>query len=169
MNIFEFALQMETEASEVYADLARKVVEKGPKRIFTDLASDHMDRRRSIERMRAACGKSSGLNRQNLEEGAIPWHRQPPGIAMMADVDDEEAYRLALKLEEEEFHCYEELLEHSRAKEAKRILQQITEEEGRLLDQYRELYDFINAPNQYLAWGEFSNLDEYHQFGRDVD
>jgi hypothetical protein len=28
---------------------------------------------------------------------------------------------------------------------------------------------FANAPNQYLAWGEFSNLEEFRQFGREVD
>jgi hypothetical protein len=27
----------------------------------------------------------------------------------------------------------------------------------------------VNAPNQYLAWREFSNLDEFRNFGRDVD
>jgi hypothetical protein len=33
----------------------------------------------------------------------------------------------------------------------------------------QNIYDFVNAPTQYLAWGEFSNLDEFRQFGRDLD
>jgi rubrerythrin len=111
----------------------------------------------------------SGLIRQDLAEEASPWHGLPPGTVLANEVDDEEAYRLALKLEEEEIRCFEELLAHSRARETKKILKQITEEEDRHLDRFRDLYDFINAPNQYLAWGEFSNLQEFHQFGRDVD
>lgn len=169
MNIFEFALLMETEASEFYASLARKISEIGPQRIFDDLASDHAQRRRFIEKLRAACKKTPGLDRPNLTEGASPWHGLPSDPRLMADFNDTEAYRLALKLEEEEIHCFEDLLERSRNGIAAKALRQITEEERRHLDEYRELYDFINAPNQYLAWGEFSNLDEFHQFGRDVD
>lgn len=169
MNIFEFALQMEIEATEFYSGLARKVPEKGPKHIFSELASDHLERRRFIERVRKTYKSMTGLDRRTLAEGASPWHGLPADTGMMTDFDDEEAYRLALKLEEEEIECFKDLLARSKAREAKRILRQITDEEVRHLDQYRDLYDFINAPNQYLAWGEFSNLDEFHQFGRDVD
>jgi len=31
-----------------------------------------------------------------------------------------------------------------------------------------ELYEFVNAPNEYLANAEFGNLDEFHQFGRQI-
>lgn len=31
------------------------------------------------------------------------------------------------------------------------------------------VFDFANAPSEYLAWGEFCNLEEFRQFGRDVD
>lgn len=169
MNIFEFALQMEIEATEFYTGLARKAPEKGPKHIFTELAADHAERRRFIEKVRRTYAARTGLDRRNLTEGASPWHGLPADGGMMADFDDEEAYRLALKLEEEEIDCFKDLLARSKAREAKRVLRKITDEEVRHLDQYRDLYDFINAPNQYLAWGEFSNLDEFHQFGRDVD
>ena len=37
------------------------------------------------------------------------------------------------------------------------------------LNEIEKLYDFANAPNCSLEWGEFSNLDEFHAFGRDVD
>jgi rubrerythrin len=169
MNIFDFALQMEKEATDFYAGLSRQVAGKGPQQIFADLASDHAERRRYLESVRIAFGSTSGLNSQDLEEGVSPWHGLPQETAMAADFDDEAAYRFALKLEEMEARCYEDLLLGSRAREAKSVLRRITEEESRHLERIRDLYDFINAPNQYLAWGEFSNLEEFHQFGRDVD
>jgi rubrerythrin len=169
MNIFDFALQMEKEATEFYTFMARQVRGSGPKQIFFDLASDHVERRRFIEKVKVANGRASGLNRQDLVEGVSPWHGLSPETGTPAEIDDEEAYRLALKLEEEEVHCFEDLLERARARGIRKALEQIAEEEDRHIDRIREVYDFINAPNQYLAWAEFSNLDEFHQFGRDVD
>ena len=79
------------------------------------------------------------------------------------------SYRYALELEEAEVHCYQNMLEKIRAKGMKNLLRTIVEEENRHVEDFRSVYDFINAPNQYLAWGEFSNLAEFHQFGRNVD
>jgi hypothetical protein len=31
------------------------------------------------------------------------------------------------------------------------------------------IYDFVNAPTDDLEWAEFSNLDEFHNFGRYQD
>lgn len=34
---------------------------------------------------------------------------------------------------------------------------------------WKTIFQFVNAPNQSLAWGEFSNVVKFRQFGRDVD
>jgi hypothetical protein len=46
------------------------------------------------------------------------------------------------------------------------LLRRIATEERRELESLRQLFDFVNAPNEFLAWGEFSNLNEFHNFGR---
>ena len=50
-----------------------------------------------------------------------------------------------------------------------RVLLRIAEEEHEHFNILENVFNFVNAPNQYLAWGEFSNLDEFRNFGRDVD
>jgi hypothetical protein len=40
-------------------------------------------------------------------------------------------------------------------------------EARRELESLCKLYDFVAASDEYLARGEFSNLNEFHNFGRD--
>ncbi|MEZ4600396.1 MAG: ferritin family protein [Syntrophotaleaceae bacterium] len=162
MNIFEFALQMEKEAVEFYTHLARQVSDRGPKQIFIDLAMDHVQRRQFIEKVKVS-SQWKDLNDHGVTCG--PWHK---GVRLNGEIDDEAAYRLALEWEEAEMHCFEDLLERARARGIRKALERIAEEEDRRVARLRQIYDFINAPNQYLAWGEFSNLEEFHQFGRDI-
>jgi hypothetical protein len=68
-----------------------------------------------------------------------------------------------------EVHCFQTMLKKTDSGKMKHMLQAIAEEENRHVEDFQSVYDFINAPNQYLAWGEFNNIDEFHQFGRDVD
>jgi rubrerythrin len=81
----------------------------------------------------------------------------------------ESAYRYALELETAEVHCFRNMLEKTDSGKMKHMLQVIAEEENRHVEDFQNVYDFINAPNQYLASSEFSNLDEFHNFGRHVD
>lgn len=64
---------------------------------------------------------------------------------------------------------FSEYVEKTESGKIKPMLQAITEEENWHLEDFQNVYDFINAPNQYLAASEFSNLDEFHNFGRSVD
>jgi rubrerythrin len=78
------------------------------------------------------------------------------------------AYRLALEAEREVLRQLRNaaMTEHRPA--AKKLLAEIARDEQRHVEELEGLYDFANAPNHYLAWGEFSNLGEFHNFGRDM-
>ena len=171
MNLFDFALQMEQEAADFYQKLSRAATDRGYRQFFADLASDHEERLRFIETMRAEDRPMDNSSIQVGEDMCNPWQTVAAGSAMTDDKDRglEEAYRYALELETAEMHCFRDMLASSRSERAKHLLQTIAEEENRRVEDFRNVYDFINAPNQYLAWAEFSNLTEFHQFGRDVD
>ena len=51
----------------------------------------------------------------------------------------------------------------------KKLLLQIAEEEHKHFTILENVYNFVNAPNEQLEWGEFSNLGEFRQYGRDLD
>jgi hypothetical protein len=48
------------------------------------------------------------------------------------------------------------------------LLAQVARDEEQHIAELENLYDFANAPNHYLAWGEFSNLGEFNNFGRGI-
>jgi rubrerythrin len=171
MRLFDFALQMEREAADFYKRLSRASSREGYKRFFADLASDHEERLRYIKSMRSVARSSSEQLRQDFDGVRSPWRTvsQKDALAEEPAGGLEKAYQYALELEAAEIHCYRDMLKKARSGEMKNLVREIVEEENRHFETFREVYDFINAPNQYLASGEFSNLTEFHQFGRDVD
>lgn len=78
------------------------------------------------------------------------------------------AYRLALEAEREVLQQYRSAAQAEANPEVRRLLNKLAKDEQRHVEELESLYDFANAPNHYLAWGEFSNLGDYHNFGRDI-
>lgn len=171
MNLFDFALQMERDAADFYQKLSQAASDRGYRRFFADLASDHEERLRFIEAVRSDDQRTEGASWQVVDEVCSPWRVTPERSAAVEGPDGglAAAYRYALELETAEVHCFRSMLAKTRSRKAKNMLQKIAEEEHRHVEDVRSVYDFINAPNQYLASSEFSNLDEFHQFGRHVD
>jgi hypothetical protein len=42
-----------------------------------------------------------------------------------------------------------------------KILQMLADEERKHLEIMENIYDFVEAPKNYLAWGEFGNLKDF--------
>ncbi len=171
MNLFDFALQMEQDATEFYQKLSRSASELGYRRFFADLASDHKERLRFIQSMTSVEETIEDSSGQIIDEKCSPWRMVSTKSAVKDEPEGglEQAYRDALELETAEIRCYTAMLGKTRSGKTKKMLQVIVDEENRHVEDFQNVYDFINAPNQYLATGEFSNLDEFHQFGRNVD
>jgi hypothetical protein len=81
--------------------------------------------------------------------------------------DDLEAYHYVMRVEAAICRLYEDAARRETNPEVQALLRRIASEERRELESLRKLFDFVNAPNEFLAWGEFSNLNEFHNFGRD--
>jgi rubrerythrin len=82
--------------------------------------------------------------------------------------DDLAAYRYAMKLEADSFRLYEDAAAKEAETEIRGLLLKVAEEERKHFSILENIFHFVNAPNQYLAWGEFSNLEEFRQFGRNT-
>jgi rubrerythrin len=90
---------------------------------------------------------------------------KPAKLAAQGDLD---GYRHAMQLEVESFRLYEDAAHKEKNAEAKALLLRIAAEEHKHFNILENIYAFVNAPSQYLAWGEFSNLEEFKNFGREV-
>ncbi|MFO7830354.1 MAG: ferritin family protein [Desulfuromonadaceae bacterium] len=171
MDVFAFGKKMELDGKEFYEQQARKIGVPGLQNIFRRLAEDeqkHYDIlvRLEQEQSDTSMPESTVLDdAKNVFEDIIFSEKKPSSI----DGGDLEGYRRAMKIEADSFRLYEKAAAEEQNESVRQLLLRIAKEEHRHFNILESVYDFVNAPNQYLAWGEFSNLDEFRNFGRDVD
>lgn len=169
MNIFDFAIKMERDGKAFYEKLASKSTLPGLRTIFSRLAEDeqkHCDTFLALKggEKNLAMADSTALQFSKNVFAALP---KGSGDAVKDDLD---SYRYAMEIEAESFRLYESTAKAEEEDEGtKRLLLKIAAEEHKHFQILENIYSFANAPNQYLAWGEFSNLEEFRNFGRKVD
>lgn len=71
-----------------------------------------------------------------------------------------DGYRYARRIEADSIRLYEDMAKKEGNPDALRLIQKIVEEEQRHYTIMDNLCEFVQAPQNYLAWGEFSNLKE---------
>jgi len=170
MNVFDFAMQMETDAETLYRKLAKDSQVPGIMKIFTDLADDeqrHWQIFRALKQQQppGATADSQALeNAKNIFRELIARKEELPST-----ISNLESYRYALKLEAEGVQLYRDAAKRESSDSVKMLLLSIAEEEEKHFNIVENIFNFINAPNQYLAWAEFSDLGEFQAFGRETD
>lgn len=170
MNVYDFALKMEEDGKAYYEKLASETRQEGLKTIFTRLAEDEQKHYDIFQELKSGTKVPNMPATTVLEDAKNVFETLPQGEAALEGVSgDLEAYRHAIQLEADSFRLYEEAAGKESDPQVKTLLLQIAKEEHKHFNILGNIYQFVNAPNQFLAWGEFSNLDEFHQFGRDVD
>jgi len=170
MNVFDFAMDMEDAGRDYYEKLAGNAILPGLKSIFTSLAED--ERKHFIIFQQLKAGHKTGLmpDSKSIDEARDVFAKLPRDAAALKGLHDTlAAYRHAMKLEADSFRLYEDAAARESEDAIKSLLLKIAAEEHKHFNILENLYNFVNAPNQHLAWGEFSNLDEFRQFGRDLD
>jgi len=166
MNVFDFAMEIERSGRNFYRSVARKTSLEGVRSIFSMMAEDEQ---KLLERFRAMKGKVAFTTMQDsavLEatsgvlQGILIEHE---ALHVSSDI---EAYHYVMGIEAAICRLYEDAARREGNAEVRGLLRRIAAEERRELESLQQLFDFVNAPNQFLAWGEFSNLNEFHNFGR---
>jgi len=169
MRIYEFALDVERSGREFYKQMADRVRDPGIQRIFEMMAQEERRMLASMMELQQRA-ELKGVDDVEMFSSADNVYRQQRPEKLRALVhNDVEAYHLILDLVEEVCRVYEERamqLDDPALREA--LADVLTRER----DEYEELlllHDFANAPNESLAWGEFSNLEEFPRFGNVED
>lgn len=170
MNVFDFAMKMEADGKSYYEKMAGQARLAGLQTIFTRLAEDEQKHYEIFQELRTS-GKALAMQESTALEIAQNVFTELLGgeAATAGSRDDLAAYRHAMKLEADSFRLYEDAAARETAADVRALLLKIAGEEHKHFNILENICHFINAPSQYLAWGEFSNLGEFRQFGRDVD
>ena len=167
MRILDFAMETQRSGRDFFRRVARRTDRKGMKKIFLRMAEDEERLLGSFRRLRTTA-RNGRADSSALQEVDNPFRRLNEETVLQLE-DDLAAYRFLLNTEGEICRFYREAAQCDADADARALLRQVAEKECEKLERLEETYDFVNAPNEYLAWGEFSNLDEFHNFGRYED
>ena len=161
MNVFDFAMKMEEESCAYYEKLTAAARTKEMKTIFTLLADAEREHHEHLTLLKNGTdpmlAQSAVLERtksfiDKLVDGLAP------GEVLQSDYD---GYQHAIRLEEQSIKLYEKLADQEPNAGAASLLRRMADEERHHLEVMENVYDFVETPRTYLAWGEFSNLREY--------
>lgn len=170
MNVFEFAMKMEADGKAYYENLAIQSSLPGLQTIFKGLAEDEQKHYEIFKQLADGETVSVVQNSTSLEDARNVFEALPKGaIALQGISDSTTAYDHAMDLESESFKFYERAAIAEDSPEMTELLMLIALEERQHYNILENIFNFINAPNQSLEWGEFSNLGEFRQFGRETD
>ncbi len=168
MNAFTVAKKLEKDASELYTRLARHTTATSLKTLISDLAADHQDRYRTLNALTgtSTCPTDASKNLSSIAKMLLE-HL----LAARADrnsQDVEQSVRTILELESTTADFYVELQRLASSTPMRNLLQQMIDQEQQDCTMVEEFYEFVNAPNEFLENAEFSNLEEFYQFGRQI-
>jgi rubrerythrin len=167
MDVYDFALKMELDGKAYYHTLAEKSKLPGLKKIFLRLAEDEQKHYDIFQELKQK-GSSDMADTTVLEEAKNVFEDLATDKSALVQLKDDLAgYQHAMKLEADSFRLYEEAASKESDPRIKALVLKIASEEQKHFNILQNIFDFVNAPNQYLAWGEFSNLGEFRNFGRD--
>jgi rubrerythrin len=170
MNVFDFAIKMELDGKAFYENLAKGTNIAGLQTIFSRLAADEQKHYEIFLALKGQTQATAMEDTTVLEQAKNVFEQLLAQKETLGPVQgDLEAYRYAMRVEADSFRLYEEAAKNEKNADVKNLLLRIADEEHKHFSIVQNIHDFVNAPNQFLAWGEFSNLDEFRQFGRDVD
>ncbi len=168
MGVFDFAMKMEQDGKAFYEKMAQKCGNPGLRTIFTRLAADEQKHYEIFQALQTETPRMEDTT--VLQEAQNIFGELLAGKVSVPPLEDDlEGYLYAMKLEADSVDLYEEAAKKESNPAVREILMRIAAEEQKHFNILENIYNFVNAPNEYLAWREFSNLDEFHQFGRDVD
>lgn len=165
MKVLRFAQELDESGRSFYAEMAARSDHPGVRRIFQGLADEE---ELLLQRHRALAARGDAIDAATLDRGVNVFEQLRRREEHFQVADDVTAYHLALDAEREVLQQYRSAAQAEEHPAVRKLLNRLARDEQRQVEELQNLYDFANAPNHFLAWGEFSNLGEFHNFGRDL-
>lgn len=162
MNVFEFAMQMEKDGEKFYREIAKKTKDAGLKKIFSTLADEeviHYNTFKSLHEKSAA--KAVESNVLEKAKNIFSEMKTKGGLQVSDDTAQVEAYKKAMKAEEEAYTFYEKKAAEATDEAEKTILLTFAREERRHYRLLENVIEFVSRPEQWLEDAEYVNMDQY--------
>jgi len=165
MNLYQFAQATEQSGARFYRTLSDQAGADGVRKVFSILVADEENLLHKLESFRRHYPEMDRMECASLNDHAIVFDSVCDNGRCSYISSDLEAYRLAIEAEEKVVQQYMNAAAAETDPQIKKMLRWLAAFERHELNEIKSLYDFANAPNCSLEWGEFSNLEEFHNFG----
>lgn len=160
MNVFDFAIQMEEDGRIFYEKLAAEARVPELKAIFSLLAEEEREHGELFKAMKSGEDpvKVDSKVLQKTKNAFRKFLRKKGSFDILKG--DPDGYRHLIRAEEDCIRLYEDMANREKNEHVAGLMLKIAEEERNHLAIMKNIYDFVETPKTFLAWGEFSNLRE---------
>lgn len=160
MNVFDYAIKMEQDGKAFYEKLAAQTGQPELKAVFTGMAEDEQKHYETFQALKAGTAGSMADSRI-LESTRNVFEELSKDKSLAATLKNTlDGYEAARKVEADSVRFYEEIAAKETNPGNVHLILTIANEEKKHYNILDNLCDFTLAPQNYLAWGEFSNLKD---------
>ncbi|MCP4684065.1 MAG: ferritin family protein [bacterium] len=164
MNVFEYAMKMETDGRKFYLDSAEKAESPALKKILLQLADDEVKHYAIFKAMKDGemadykeAEKTTILKTvKNVFENL-----RDEGKDLSFSAEAKKIWEEAREVERQAEEFYREKANELDSEEQKRILNRIADEEHRHWVTMNNVIQFLDRPNHWLEDAEWSNIEDY--------
>jgi len=162
MNVFEFAMQMETDGEAFYREIANKTKNAGLQKIFNTLADEEVVHYNTFKKLYEKT-QTQVVESDILEKAKNIFIelKESGGLDMSAETPQTEAYEKALEAEKEAYTFYEKKAEESDDPKEKEILLVFAREERQHYRLLENIIEFVSRPEQWLEDAEYAQMAEF--------
>lgn len=160
MNAFEFMTKFERDCLSFYETLGSKATDRELIELYGLLADTQLKHLVRLEEMKTENGASAEtvlLDRIGDHDYGLG-HLLFDHDLLKAMKNDRDAFEHVVHAEEEVIRLFEGMARTEPHEGTRKMLAMLARNEKEHLAEIEEIYDFVEKPDCYLEWGEFSNL-----------
>jgi hypothetical protein len=159
MNVYDCAIKIQRETKTFFEGLEAETNVPELKHLFSLLAAaegEFMGRVVSLK----SCGPNTA-DVMGLDGAACSFKRPLTQRELVKDLkNDPDLFNLVVREEEQEIEFYDTMASAATDDMTRTSLLMLAAEARKHLEMVENIYEFVEAPKHYLAWGEFSNLQD---------
>lgn len=160
MDIFKFAMQMESDGEQYYRRLASQANDSALASVLNMLADEERKHYDTLERMKdqdTEMAETTILNNAKNVFAEISRREEKPEAA----TDQVESYTRAMEIERQSEEFYRQKAVDVRQEYQKGLFLRLAEEEHKHCVLLENIIEFVSRPKTWLENAEFNHLDEY--------
>lgn len=162
MDMFNFAIQMEKDAEELYLELAEKTQHVGIKKVFTMLSQDEAKHRKAIEILQKKMGAEveKGIA-ESIKTVFDEIKQNIDDIKLENDVAKD--YEKALAIEKKGMDFYKEQFDKADDDKSKKLFDRLMKQESYHYRTIENLIELVRKPEWWVEHAEFTPKgDDYY-------